>query len=661
MMNDTAKNMNTLKKYFSKKRFFLLAFSFLFFLPLFLPNTSYADIGCSYGGSCVSWKNSGFTGTIPSITHDRTFKAGDTIRIQGSYVIDWSERFGDTEWCVETHWVLKGRPISCPSVPPTSFFRNTPSRYYVKYNVYSDLGYLDKCYACFPQTSTAMKNLFDHCEFSFSIDDSSGGRVQLLGNASNSSNTTVGNITTCNFDQSYTFPNLGSSAGSYRADVYPQTYGYEIFPNESCGINNTYYPGPCESNVGTFYEHIQYTVPYTCTGTLPANTTVHSGDTTGLNANISYVYSEENTVPKCQYYCNTGYTWNGSSCVVIPKPVVDLKINGSETNISVIAGTNLTLSWSAINATSCTAIAGDKWLSPFPKSTTGTDSIYDAQNTSTYTIECTGPGGSGSDSVTVTVIPKPVVDLKINGSETNISVIAGTNLTLSWSAINATSCTAIAGDKWLSPFPKSTTGTDSIYDAQNTSTYTIECTGPGGSGTDSVPVTVTKQYTLNVSKEGPGSVEVNASPCSPLCSTKVNEGTPIDPIKASPINGNAQFMGWDRGYPFPDNTTCKNDTSPCFVVMDKDGNLNANFECRIGYTGSDCHGVEGQCNTSYTNSCYEGDLSSKTASDLCINSNFGTGGNPKYVSGKWTWTCKGGAGSVSCTTNQCARYKELNP
>jgi hypothetical protein len=55
-------------------------------------------------------------------------------------------------------------------------------------------------------------------------------------------------------------------------------------------------------------------VTYSCTGTRPANTSVHSGDTTGLTANTSWAYSATNTSRKCQYYCNSGYTWNGSLC-----------------------------------------------------------------------------------------------------------------------------------------------------------------------------------------------------------------------------------------------------------------------------------------------------------------------------------------------------------
>ncbi len=54
---------------------------------------------------------------------------------------------------------------------------------------------------------------------------------------------------------------------------------------------------------------------YSCTGTLPANTTAYSGDDAGLTTNTARTHSAAGTSAKCEYSCNTGYTWNGSACV----------------------------------------------------------------------------------------------------------------------------------------------------------------------------------------------------------------------------------------------------------------------------------------------------------------------------------------------------------
>jgi hypothetical protein len=81
--------------------------------------------------------------------------------------------------------------------------------------------------------------------------------------------------------------------------------------------------------------------------------------------------------------------------VVSNSPTADLKINGSDSALSVNSGTAVTLSWSSSNATSCTVTGGYS-------GTSGTQSVTPTVTT-TYTLSCTGSGGSASDSVTVNV------------------------------------------------------------------------------------------------------------------------------------------------------------------------------------------------------------------------------------------------------------------
>ncbi|QQS60914.1 MAG: hypothetical protein IPN70_03410 [Candidatus Moraniibacteriota bacterium] len=165
----------------------------------------------------------------------------------------------------------------------------------------------------------------------------------------------------------------------------------------------------------------------------------------------------------------------------------------------------------------------------------------------------------------------------------------------------------------------------------------------------------TPQYSLNVSKDGPGSVSCTPTNCS---STNVNKGVSIT-LRATK-DANAIFNGWTSD----GENKCPNILENCSFLMTKDETIVAHFDCENGYTliGGICRAVEGKCNTTYTTSCYEGDLSEKGADELCINSRFGSPSDPKYASGKWSWTCQGGTGSaVTCETNQCARYKEVTP
>ncbi len=78
-------------------------------------------------------------------------------------------------------------------------------------------------------------------------------------------------------------------------------------------------------------------------------------------------------------------------------PTVSLSANPT----SVAANSTSTLTWSATNATSCTASGG--WSGT--KATSGSEGTGALSSTSSYTLSCTGAGGTTQQSVTVTVTP----------------------------------------------------------------------------------------------------------------------------------------------------------------------------------------------------------------------------------------------------------------
>jgi hypothetical protein len=80
-----------------------------------------------------------------------------------------------------------------------------------------------------------------------------------------------------------------------------------------------------------------------------------------------------------------------------PAPVVTL----SASPTSVTAGQASTLTWSATNATSCTATNG--WGGTKTASGTQSTGALSTSSNTTFALECVGPGGRGSASVTVTV------------------------------------------------------------------------------------------------------------------------------------------------------------------------------------------------------------------------------------------------------------------
>jgi len=80
-------------------------------------------------------------------------------------------------------------------------------------------------------------------------------------------------------------------------------------------------------------------------------------------------------------------------------PSVDLRVNGSNGPISVPYNGSVNLTWYSSNVDSCYASNG--WSGT--KSTSGSESMTNLTSSKTYTINCSGSGGSVSDSVSINV------------------------------------------------------------------------------------------------------------------------------------------------------------------------------------------------------------------------------------------------------------------
>jgi hypothetical protein len=157
-----------------------------------------------------------------------------------------------------------------------------------------------------------------------------------------------------------------------------------------------------------------------------------------------------------------------------PPAVPTVTLSASPSTID--QGQSTTLSWTSSGATSCTA-AWSASTGP-----TGSEAV-NPDVTSTYTMTCSGAGGSASDSVTVTVNEPPaIIQPTLNLTASPSSVARGGSVTLSWSSMDAnSSCTA--SDNWSGS--KAVSGSQTIT-LNGPATFTLTCSGDGGSASDSV-------------------------------------------------------------------------------------------------------------------------------------------------------------------------------
>lgn len=156
-------------------------------------------------------------------------------------------------------------------------------------------------------------------------------------------------------------------------------------------------------------------------------------------------------------------------------PTVQLTANPT----SITAGQTVTLNWNSTSSTSCTASGG--WSGA--KATSGTEVSAALSGATTFSLSCTGAGGSTSASVSVALVSPPT--LTLTAAQTAVTTNYPTTLT--WTSTNATACTASGG--WTGTRP--TSGTDSTGLVAAASTFTLTCTGPGGSTAQQVNITVT--------------------------------------------------------------------------------------------------------------------------------------------------------------------------
>ncbi|GAB6192614.1 NHL domain-containing protein [Desulfocastanea catecholica] len=150
----------------------------------------------------------------------------------------------------------------------------------------------------------------------------------------------------------------------------------------------------------------------------------------------------------------------------------------------------------------------------------GSLSVNPSQTT-TYIATATGPGGTISRNVIVTVTyPKPTVTF----SATPLTVMAGAPTLFSWSTTNAQTVS-------ISPAigAVATSGTTSVTPTENT-TYTLSATGQGGTTEESVVVMVIPDLVLQI--DTPVAGAVTATPTVTV-SGQVTEGATVT------VNGTA--------------------------------------------------------------------------------------------------------------------------
>lgn len=98
-------------------------------------------------------------------------------------------------------------------------------------------------------------------------------------------------------------------------------------------------------------------------------------------------------------------------------PTLELRANGVRSSVVIPYNTSANLTWTSNNADSC--VASGAWSGT--KAVSGSQSTGNLTSSRTYTLTCTGPGGSTSDSVRVSVGSDVSYEFSVNKTIRNLS------------------------------------------------------------------------------------------------------------------------------------------------------------------------------------------------------------------------------------------------
>ena len=233
-------------------------------------------------------------------------------------------------------------------------------------------------------------------------------------------------------------------------------------------------PGGCTSSPCTVNPSSAGTTNYTLTvNSIPLgqdSSSVSNSDGTGSSMVLSHGNTKSFTIT---------YT-------PPPLPVADIKANNSDAPITIPTGSSANLTWSSLNATSCSGTNFSTGGALNNSTGVSTGALFSSQ---TYTITCDNGSNSDSDPVTVNVAGSPpVVTISANPTSGTVDVV---NPSLTWSATNSpTSCTA-SGDWSGSKAVSGTNVSQGVLTVVKTYTYTLSCSNASGTGSASASVVVT--------------------------------------------------------------------------------------------------------------------------------------------------------------------------
>jgi trimeric autotransporter adhesin len=218
-----------------------------------------------------------------------------------------------------------------------------------------------------------------------------------------------------------------------------------------------------------------------------------------------------------------------------------LAFSAQPTELSI--GQTSTLTWSASNATSCSANGGtgiDGWTGNIPLNGSVTVGPILGAGSYSYNLNCVGTGGSAAKSVTLAVTDGLALPTLVTVDVAPLVITAGNSASLSWVTANASSCIASGSWSGAQPLLGANVSTGTITTAGQY-TYVLTCSGPNGNAVSS--------STLTVLPSPPTITAFTASPTSILTGHSTSLSWNSTGATSCVAGGGAGADGWSGTVP----------------------------------------------------------------------------------------------------------------
>ena len=216
------------------------------------------------------------------------------------------------------------------------------------------------------------------------------------------------------------------------------------------------------------------------------NDCIAAGDWSGqkeLNGSLKIDQLESNSEFRLICSGPQGQVSDSVSIHVYEAGITVPRVNLTATPANLSYNGSTTLSWDTQNADICRA--SGNWFGS--KDRSGIQTIKQLHSDSRFILTCTiagGGGGEGIDAAEVRVGPEPPPRVTLTASPSTVAINGAT--TLRWSSSYANSC--IASGDWSGT--KTVSGSKTISGLKKDGIFSLNCSGVGGLGSDSVKITL---------------------------------------------------------------------------------------------------------------------------------------------------------------------------